>query len=301
MPDLKMRFNLDVLIVDGAMGTMLQREGIPMDECGDYLNILDPDLIANIHCRYLAAGAQCITTNTFGSTRAKLSNYGLADHMEEINLAGVALARRAGAMHILADVGSCGLLMEPLGDASFNEVYEQYFEQIKVMASARPDAILIETMIDIADAKCAVAAAKAACDLPVIASCSFAGNGRMFLSASEPATAARELEAAGADAVGMNCGLGPESMVPLVKEMAAATDLPLIVQPNAGIPILDRKGATVFPGTVDEMVACAYEFRRLGVQFIGSCCGSSPAFTGALYATVGDTDVVPRKKTQISV
>ena len=296
MPDLALRFNRDVLIVDGAMGTMLLREGVPADECFEYLNILDPELIGSIHNRYRMAGAHCITTNTFGASRFKLASYGLADHIQEINHAGVLLARSSGAQHVLADVGPCGLIIEPLGPASFEEVYDQYYEQISLLAQADPDAILIETMNDIADARCAVLAAKAACDLPVIVSCTFSATGFMELSGTDPATAAIILESVGADVVGMNCGLDPKQILPFVEQIARATSLPLIVQPNAGIPVLDSRGSTRYPGTADEMAYYAERFRALGVQFIGSCCGSTPAFTGALYATVGDIDVVKRKK-----
>ena len=296
MPDIQMRFHRDIVIVDGAMGTMLQREGVCMDECAEYLNILDPEIILSIHRRYIMAGAMCITTNTFGASRAKLASYDLADNVREINTAGVAIARAAGAMHVLADVGPCGLLLEPLGEATFEQVYDQYFEQVSILAAAGPDAILIETMTDIADARCAVLAAKAACDLPVFVSCAFMANGRMELSGTDPATAAVILEAVGADVVGMNCGSGPEHLLPLAERMAKATNLPLIVQPNAGIPTLNRRGETVFPGTADQMLMYAERFKACGVQFIGSCCGSTPAFTGALYAVLGGRDVVRRAR-----
>jgi 5-methyltetrahydrofolate--homocysteine methyltransferase len=276
------------------MGTMLQREDVPADECGMLLNVLDPELIAGIHRQYCLAGAQALTTNSFGGTRAKLASYGLADRLEELNRAAVRLAKAAQPEHVLGDVGPCGLVLEPLGSAKFDEVFEQYAEQVRALAAEGPDAILIETMADIADARCALLAAKSVCDLPVIVSCTFDTTGHMELSGTTPETAAVILESAGAAAVGMNCGLGPEQLLPLLERMARATTLPLIIQPNAGLPQMDSNGTTYYTGTAEDFAEAAEAFRRAGAQFIGSCCGSTPAFTGAIYATVGDSDVVPR-------
>jgi len=295
MPDIGLRFNKDIIVVDGALGTMLQKEGIPSDECGMLLNVLDPEFIVNIHQRYIAAGAQAITTNSFGGTRAKLADYGLEDRLFELNTAAVRLAKQAKAQHVLADVGPCGLVLEPVGSASFDEVFDQYAQQVKALASEGPDAILIETMVDIADARCAVLAARSVCDLPIMVSCTFDATGHMELSGTDPQTAAAILEGVGASVVGLNCGLGPEQSLPLARSMAQATSLPVIIQPNAGLPQLDASGATVYTGTPDEFAYAAVALRDLGVQFIGSCCGSNPAFTSGIYATVGEMDVVGRK------
>jgi 5-methyltetrahydrofolate--homocysteine methyltransferase len=294
--DIQLRFNRDVVVVDGAMGTMLQREGLSAEVCGMLPNVLDPELIVGIHRGYRLAGAQALTTNSFGGTRAKLADYGLADRVDELNRAAVRLAKAAEPEHVLADVGPCGLVLRPLGQADFEEVFEQYAEQIAALAAEGPDAILIETMLDIADARCALLAAKSVCALPVIVSCSFDETGRMALSGTDPATAAVILEAAGASAVGMNCGLGPAQLIPLAKKMAAATSLPLIVQANAGMPQLDGSGQTYYDGTAADFAQAAEELARIGVQFIGSCCGSTPAFTSAIYASVGGMRLTERAK-----
>ena len=295
MPDIAMRFGNDMLTLEGAMGTMLQRQGIPADACPAQVNVLDPEVVSEIHRYYRLAGANCAITNTFGGSRAKLDQYGIGDQVRDINQAGVLIAKKENPEHVLGDVGPCGLVMEPLGTATFDEVYAQYFEQISALASAEPDAILIETMIDIADARCAVLAGRAACDLPIMVTCTFNEQGLMDLSGTDPATAAIILEAAGASAVGLNCGLGPEKMYPLLQQMAAVTELPLIIQPNAGMPKLTPKGETVYPGTADEMAYWAARYRELGAQMIGSCCGSTPAFTGAIYATIGHLPVIEHK------
>jgi len=193
----------------------------------------------------------------------------------------VRLARQAGAQHILADVGPTGLVMEPLGPATFDEVFAIFVEQITALVAERPDAIALETFTDLAEIRCALLAARSVTDLPVIASMTFGLSGRTELSATDPETAVVVLEACGATVVGMNCGLGPEQMLPLVERMSAVTDLPLVVQPNAGLPVL-VDGKTKFPGTPDEMGAYAAKFAALGASMVGSCCGSSPSFTGAI-------------------
>ncbi len=281
MPDIAIRLGRDVLVIDGAMGTMLQRAGVPAEQCPEQLNVTAPEIVEELHRNYVLAGADCVTTNSFGGTRAKLAEWGLADEVEAFNRAAVRVAKRSGAQHVLADVGPTGLVLEPLGPATFDEVYALFAEQIAALAAEAPDAIIIETMTDIAEARCAVLAAREVCDLPVIASVTFGLSGRMDLSGTDPETAAVVLAAAGASVVGMNCGLGPEQMVPLAERMAAATSLPVIVQPNAGLPKL-VDGETVFPGTADEMGLAAARFVDLGATLVGSCCGSTPAFTGAI-------------------
>jgi len=281
MPDIQKRLGRDILVIDGAMGTMLQRAGVPGDHCPEQLNITAAEILSGIHHDYVLAGADCVTTNSFGGSRVKLAEYGLGHMVEEFNRAAVKLAKHSGVQHVLADVGPTGLVLEPLGKASFDEVFEIFREQIAALAAEGPDAILIETMTDIAEARCAVLAAREACDLPVFVTVSFGASGRMDLSGTDPETAAVVLEAAGADAVGMNCGLGPEQMLPLAERMLKATQLPIIVQPNAGMPRL-VDGVTVFPGTADELGQTAARLVEMGVELVGSCCGSTPAFTGAI-------------------
>ncbi|MDO9176408.1 MAG: homocysteine S-methyltransferase family protein, partial [Actinomycetota bacterium] len=245
-----------------------------------------------VHRLYRLAGADCVTTNTFGGSAPKLAEYDLADRVAALNVAAVRIAQREGGPHVLADVGPTGLVLEPMGSATFDEVFAAFAEQVAALASAGPDAIFIETMTDIAEARCAVLAAKSVCDLPVFVTCTFGLTGRMDLSGTEPETAAVILEAAGADAIGMNCGLGPEQMLPLLRRLLAATTLPVIAQPNAGLPHLDDAGQTVFPGTPDEMGAFAASVREAGGSLVGSCCGSTPVFTGAIVDAVADKPFV---------
>ncbi len=292
MPDIMKRIGHEVLVLDGAMGTMLQRAGLPAGECPELLNITAPEMIGDVHRFYQLAGADCTTTNTFGGSRPKLAEYGYGDRVVEFNRAAVRIAKSHGSPHVFADMGPTGLVMEPLGPATFDEVFAAFAEQAAALAAENPDAIYIETMTDIAEARCAVLAAKSVCDLPVFASCTFGLSGRMDISGTEPEVAAVVLEAAGADAVSLNCGLGPEQMLPLLARMVKATKLPVIVQPNAGLPTLDDEGNTVFPGTPEDLYEFAVAARQAGAAVIGSCCGSTPAYTGAIVDGVADKDCV---------
>ncbi|NTU72281.1 MAG: dihydropteroate synthase [Coriobacteriia bacterium] len=288
MPDIMKRLGHEVLVVDGAMGTMLHRAGLPAGECPEFLNITAPEMVGNVHNLYKLAGADCVSSNTFGGSRPKLAEYGYADRVSEFNRAGVRIAKQFGSPHVLADMGPTGLVMEPLGPATFDEVFAAFAEQAAALAAETPDAIFIETMTDIAEARCAVLAAKSVTDLPVFASCTFGLSGRMDISGTEPEVAAAVLEAAGADAIALNCGLGPEQMLPLLARMVSATKLPVIVQPNAGLPTLDDEGHTVFPGTPEEMADFARAAAQAGAAGVGSCCGSTPAYTGAIVDAVAD-------------
>ena len=281
MPDIGLRLGREVLVLDGAMGTMLQRAQIPPEQSAMQLNLTAPDVVGEIHRLYALAGADCATTNSFGGTRAKLAAYGLSDQVELLNRAAVRLARESGVPHVLGDIGPTGLVLQPLGTARFDEVFELFAEQAAALAAEGPDALLVETMTDIAEARCAVLAARSVTDLPVFVTVTFGHGGRMDLSGTDPETAAVILEAAGASTVGLNCGLGPEQMLPLVERMAKATSLPIVVQPNAGLPEL-RDGETFFPGTAFEMGEYAARFVDAGATLVGSCCGSTPEFTGSI-------------------
>lgn len=295
MPDILKRLGREVLVIDGAFGTMLQKAGVPPEQCPAQLNVTAPEIVTSIHTDYVLAGADCVVTNSFGGSRPKLDEYGLGAQVAELNRAAVRLARDSGAQHVLADVGPTGLILEPLGPVSFDEAFNYFAEQIEALAKEHPDAIIIETMTDIAEARCAVLAARSVCDLPVIASVTFGSAGVTDVSGTDPVTAAVILQAAGADVVGMNCGLGPEQMLPLVETMAAATSLPLVVQPNAGLPRLEE-GRTVFPGTADEMGEYAARFVAAGASLVGSCCGSSPSFTGAIVDFAKELPVVEGRR-----
>jgi 5-methyltetrahydrofolate--homocysteine methyltransferase len=271
-----------VLVLDGAMGTMLQVRGLAAGACPEGLNLEQPEIVAAVHREYVAAGADIIVTNTFGGNAPKLANYGLADRVREINIAGVEIARRAAGpdTFVAASVGPTGRFLEPVGDAGFDEIVAIYREQIEAFVVAGADLITFETYLDIRELRAAVIAAKQFSKLPIMALLTFDDGGHTVLG-STPEAAAVTLDALGVDVVGSNCGLGIDGIYAVLAKMRSVTSLPLIAQANAGLPVL-RAGETVFPGTPAEMTAYHQRLIAIGVRVIGGCCGTTPAHIQAM-------------------
>jgi 5-methyltetrahydrofolate--homocysteine methyltransferase len=264
------------LLGDGAMGTMLQKAGIAAGSCPELINVQDPETIRAIHRAYIQAGADIITTNTFGGTSVKLGAYGLADRTEELNEAGVRIAREAadGRVLVAGSIGPTGRFVTPVGDMTFDEAMDIFTRQAGVISSAGADLILLETFSDIKEIRAAVIAARSVTDIPILANMTFEPSGLTLLGSS-PEAAAVTLEAAGADAVGSNCGLGPEGILKVLIRMSSVTDLTLLAIPNAGMPRL-VDGKTVFPATPVQMAEPVPDFLGAGASVIGGCCGSTP-------------------------
>ena len=270
-----------MFIFDGGMGTMLQHHRIPQGTCPDAMNLTHPDIVRSIHAEYAAAGADFITTNTFGSTPLKLAEYDLADKVEAIAAAAVSHARAASpTIRVAGDIGPTGQFIKPLGGLSFDEAASGFYRLAKALADAGADCLIIETIIDIAEMRAALTAAKAACRLPVICQMSFAEDGRT-ITGTDPAAAAILLDAMGADVIGANCSTGPAELLIVAQKMAAVTNRPLIIQPNAGMPVLEN-GETHFPLTPDDMAAYVKKFAEAGVSYTGGCCGTTPAHIRAI-------------------
>lgn len=271
-----------IQIFDGAMGTMLQNAGMKTGDCPEYLNITNPKMVQDVHRAYFEAGSDIIETNTFGASRIKLAEYNLSDKVAEINTAAVQNVKIAtdGKVKVAGSMGPTGGFIKPLGELDFDEVYQNYYEQAKALASAGADYILIETCIEIQEMRAALLAAKDACDLPVICQLSFSEDGRT-VTGTDPQSAAIILSAMGADVIGANCSLGPEQLVPIVKELAENCSCPISIQPNAGMPHL-VDGKTVFPMTPEDFGKWAPELVKAGATFIGGCCGTTPAHIKAI-------------------
>lgn len=271
-----------IQIFDGAMGTMLQNAGMKTGDCPEYLNITNPKMVQDVHRAYFEAGSDIIETNTFGASRIKLAEYNLADKVAEINTAAVQNVKiaTAGKAKVAGSMGPTGGFIKPLGELDFDEVYQNYYEQAKALATAGADYILIETCIEIQEMRAALLAAKDACDLPVICQLSFSEDGRT-VTGTDPQSAAIILSAMGADVIGANCSLGPEQLVPIVKELAENCSCPISIQPNAGMPHL-VDGKTVFPMTPEDFGKWAPELVKAGATFIGGCCGTTPAHIKAI-------------------
>lgn len=272
-----------VLILDGAMGTMLQERGLQPGQSPEELNLTMPDVVASVHRDYIEAGADIIITNTFGGTRFKLAHYGLEHRLVEINARAVEIARAAAGAkaYVGASIGPTGQFVEPLGEVPFDQMKEAFREQAEALVGAGADLITLETFLDIKECRAAVIAIReVSATIPVIAMLTFDDNGRSVLG-TPPEAAAITLAAAGADIVGSNCGLGVDGIYDILCRMRQVTGLPLISQANAGLPQLigDR---TVFPGTPEEMAAYHDRMIALGVRIIGGCCGTTPAHIRAM-------------------
>ncbi len=267
----------DLLIMDGAMGTMLQKSGVLKPGMApELLNITNKDLLQNIHRQYVNAGAGIIETNTFGANVIKLKEFGLEKRVSEINKHAAENARIAAAnrAYVAGDIGPTGKFIKPVGDLEFDEAVDIFKEQIMALLDGGVDLFSIETMMDIKEIKAAVAAIKELCDLPIMAMMTFNDDYRTTLGTT-PEVAAIVLEALGADVIGANCSLGPEGIYNVIKRMSRVTNLPLISEANAGMPIL-KHGLTIFPATPEQMVEHMEESIALGVRVYGGCCGTTP-------------------------
>jgi methionine synthase / methylenetetrahydrofolate reductase(NADPH) len=291
MPDSKFLDLLETspvpLLSDGAMGTMLNALGVNFSGCFDALNLDDPDLVVEVHRAYLAAGTDVIQTNTFGANRYKLAAHGLQEQVPAINQAGVAAARRAGALLIAGDVGPLGVRLAPYGRVQPEQARQAFAEQIDSLVEAGVDLILLETFSDLHEIREAVAAAKKHEGLPVVASLTFTRDDRTLLGDS-PARVARFLLEAGlegkanADVIGVNCSGGPAQAWRILKQMRqAAPSARLSVMPNAGWPE-QVGGRIMYPANPDYFGEYALAFCEAGASLVGGCCGTTPAHIAAM-------------------
>ena len=271
-----------IQLADGAMGTMLQTMGLKPGESPDSWAIRNPEAILTVHRAYAAAGAEMLTSCTFGANRIKLSHYGLANEVAALNHAAVKLARQAGGgkVRVGGNLGPTGKLIRPLGELSFEEVFDVYAEQVTALTEAGVDYFILQTMIDIQEMRAALLAAKQYGRVPVVCQMTFEASGRT-VTGTDPATAAVTLEALGADMIGANCSLGPDQLLPLIEKMVAATALPVTLRPNAGMPML-QDGRTVFPLSPEQYAAWVPRIVDAGVTTIGGCCGTTPAHIAAV-------------------
>ncbi len=267
------------LLLDGAMGTQLQAAGLKLGQWPETLCFTQPELVTEIHRRYIRAGSQVIYTNTFQANGHKLAGTGYS--VRETVLQAVQLARAAavGTETLVAlDVGPIGELLEPLGTLRFEDAYDLYREIVTAGAEAGADLVAFETFTDLYDIKAAVLAAKEHTDLPILATMTFEENHRTFTGCTVPAMALT-LEGLGVDALGFNCSLGPQEILPLAQELVQWTSLPLVIKPNAGLPDPATNEYTITP---EEFAAEMLPYTALGVRILGGCCGTTPAFLRTL-------------------
>ncbi len=275
----------EILLSDGAMGTMLMSKGLKSGDCPESFNLDNPELLKEIAQTYLDAGADLIQTNTFGASPLKLADYKLEDKTEEINGIAVTVVKQIveGKAYVNASVGPSGKMIYPLGELTQDQLYDNYVRQISALINSGADIISIETMSDILEAVLAVKAAKEIKnDIPVIASMTFEKTKRGYYSIMGVTIpkAAEELKNAGADIIGSNCGYGILDMIDIAKEFRKYSDLPLIIQSNAGLPEI-KNGNLIFPETEKFMSSHIRELIDAGVSIIGGCCGTTPVYISA--------------------
>jgi 5-methyltetrahydrofolate--homocysteine methyltransferase len=280
----------DVILGDGAWGTLLMERGLAPGEVPELFNLDRSAVIEEIAALYLDAGAEIITTNTFGGSPLKLESAGLADRTEALNAGAVAAVRRAVGTraYVSASIGPTGRLLRPFGDTEPARMAEAFERQAAALAGAGVDLFCVETMTDLDEATLAVMAVRAVAPrVPILATMTFEQTRRGFftvMGVSIPA-AARGLQAAGAEVVGSNCGFGIDTMVEVAREFRQHAGVPIAIQANAGLPIT-RNGATVYPETPGHVAARVPDLLAAGVQIIGGCCGTTPAHIRALRALI---------------
>jgi methionine synthase I (cobalamin-dependent) len=271
------------VLTDGAWGTELQSRGLAPGEVADFWNLSHPDRVERVASAYVAAGSRVILTNTFRANRIALAAHPEVERVAEVNRAGVEVSRRAagGDARVFASIGPCGKLLMT-GEVDEAALRDAFSEQAEALAAGGADAIVIETMSDLAEAGIAVGAAKAT-GLPVVA-CMVFDSGKKrdrTMMGVTPTQAAEELTRIGADAIGANCGTGIEDYVPVCAGLAAATPLPIWIKPNAGLPELED-GKVVYRTSPAEFAGNVSRLVEAGARFVGGCCGTDPSFIEAM-------------------
>jgi 5-methyltetrahydrofolate--homocysteine methyltransferase len=265
-----------VIILDGAMGTELERRGA-MDKCVS--NLTCPEIVKAIHRDYLDAGSQALITNTFSMNRIYIESHNIEADLEEINRAGAELARNAvgGDGYVLGDIGPTGQMLEPYGTYKEKDLYETFKEQASILADGEVDGFIIETMFDLRESVCAVSACREVSGIPVIASIAFktVKNGGRTMMGNSAEECTKRLTEEGADAVGANCGdVGPLEIAKILSVMKKSTTLPIVAQPNAGKPKVES--GKVFYMEPELYAKQTLECYKSGASIIGGCCGTTP-------------------------
>lgn len=267
------------LLFDGAMGTMLQEKGLKGGELPEGYNIHSPEIVYEIHKKYIEAGADVVTTNTFGANRLKLKDSPYS--VEQVIKEAVKIAKKASGDKLVAlDIGATGQMFQPFGTLSFNDAYDIFKEQVIAGREAGADIILIETISDLYEARAAILAAKENSDLPVFCTMTFQENMRTLM-ATDPMTMVEVLEGLGVDVLGVNCSLGPKQLQPIIDKILDRATIPVMIQPNAGLPKL-VDGETVYDLTSSEFAEEIRYMAEKGVTVFGGCCGTDPEFIKAV-------------------
>lgn len=268
-----------LLFLDGATGSNLMAQGMPRGTCTELWVLQHKDIIQNLQKAYVEAGSQIIYAPTFGGNRINLAKHDLEERMEEINTTLVGYAKEAAQTkaYVAGDITTSGQFLTADGDYTYEDAFEMYKEQILILKNAGVDLIVAETMINIEETLAAVDAANSVCDLPVMCTVTVEADGSIF-SGGNAVEAAAALESAGASAVGINCSVGPDQLVSIVRNIREAVSIPVIAKPNAGMPVIDDHGNAVYNMSPQDFAAHMKVLVENGAGIIGGCCGTTPDF-----------------------
>lgn len=277
----------NILLLDGATGSNLMASGMPRGICTETWVIEHKEIFQELQRAYIAAGSQVIYAPTFGGNRVNLAKHGLTDRIEEINrtLVGYSRELAGDGVYVAGDITTSGSFITADGDYTYDDAFKMYQEQVKILADAGIDLIAAETMINIEETLAAVDAANSVCDLPIMCTMTVEADGSIF-SGGNAIEAAVSLEAAGADAVGINCSVGPDQLVSVVRSIKENVSIPVIAKPNAGMPTIDDKGNAVYSMNPEDFASYMKILIENGASVVGGCCGTTPAFIRALHDSI---------------
>lgn len=278
----------DVVLLDGATGSNLMAAGMPRGTCTEAWIIDHKEIFQNLQRAYAQAGSQIVYAPTFGANRYSLSLHGLTDQLEKMNHTLVNISREAvgDSVYVAGDITTTGKMMEPSGDLTYEMAYEAYCEQIKVLEDAGVDLIVAETMINIEETLAALDAASSVSSLPVMCTMTVEADGSIF-SGGNAIEAAVALEGAGACAVGLNCSVGPDQLVSVIRNVKENVSIPVIAKPNAGMPLIDDLGNAVYSMDAQTFANHIQVLIENGASIVGGCCGTTPAFIQEVSKILG--------------
>ena len=265
------------VILDGATGSNLRASGMPVGVCTEQWVLEHPEVLQNLQRAYAEAGSQIVYAPSFGANRLSLSMYGLEDRLAEMNRALVQLSRDAvgDRAYVAGDMATCGKPVDVEGGVSYDTLIEVYREQAQLLVDAGVDLIGLETMMGVTECSAAIEAIRSVCDLPVMCTLTLDAVGAAYFD-GDAELAAQTLPALGADAIGVNCGQGPELYVSVIQRMRAHTDLPLIAKPNAGLPVIQSDGSAVYGMSPGKFAREMQQLKKAGASILGGCCGTTP-------------------------
>ena len=265
------------VILDGATGSNLRASGMPVGVCTEQWVLEHPAVLQDLQRAYVDAGSQIVYAPSFSANRLSLGMYGLEDRLAEMNRALVQLSRDAvgGRALVAGDMATCGKPVDVEGGVSYDELIEVYREQAQLLVDAGVDLIGLETMMGVTECSAAIEAIRSVCDLPVMCTLTLDAVGAAYFD-GDAEQAAQTLPALGADAIGVNCGQGPELYVSVIQRMRAHTDLPLIAKPNAGLPVIQSDGSAVYGMSPGRFAREMLQLKKAGAGILGGCCGTTP-------------------------